>query len=74
MILGGVYGVAAVQDLLHGAAELPAVGVEEGEVVEPRMPLGGWGSAFALPGVQADVVMVTPEERKAAPGRPKSGP
>lgn len=41
VVLGGVYGVSAVQDLPHGAAQLPAAGVEEGEVVESRMPLGG---------------------------------
>jgi hypothetical protein len=40
MVFGGVYGVFAVQDPPHGAAQLPVVGVEEREVVEPGMPPG----------------------------------
>jgi hypothetical protein len=74
VVLRPVYGVCAIQELPHGAAELAAVGVEEGEVVEPRVTLWGWRPSLALPGVQAYVVVVPPEERKAALGRPKSGP
>ena len=56
-------GVCAFQELPHGSAELTAVGVEEGEVVEPCVTLWGWRPTLALPGVQAYVV-VTPRREE----------
>ena len=41
VVLGGVNGVCAVQDMPHGAAQFSTTGVEEGEGVKSGMPLGG---------------------------------
>ena len=50
--------VAVVEQPLHGAAELAAVGVEERDVVEAGVAGGRRRRAGALPRVEADVVVV----------------
>jgi hypothetical protein len=53
-----------LQDALDGAGELAAIGVEDGEVVQSRVPLR-WGRApLHVPGVQA-YVMVVPGGKKS---------
>ena len=50
--------MAVVEQPLHGAAELAPVGVEERDVVEAGVPGRRRRGARAVPGVQADVVVV----------------
>ena len=50
--------VAVIEQAAYGAAELAAVGVKEGDVVEAGVAAGRRRAAGALPGVEADVVVV----------------
>jgi len=62
--------VAVVEQPLDRVGELAAVGVEKRDVVEPGVPGRGRRAGGALPGVQADVVVVIAggEERGVDPG------
>ena len=50
--------VSGLQHPCDGGAEVRAVGVEHGRVVEAGVPARGRPGALALPCVEADVVMV----------------
>ena len=56
--------IASLQDPLHGAGELAAVGIEDGEVVQSRVPLRWRCAPLAVPGVEAYMVMVVPCGKK----------
>ncbi len=58
MILRSPDRIVSLQEALNGAGELAAVGIEDGEVVKPRVPLRWRCAALALPRIQAYVVMV----------------
>jgi hypothetical protein len=60
MILRSPDRIAVLQEALDGAGKLAAVGVEDGEVVKPRVPLRWRCAALTLPRIQAYVVMVAP--------------
>ena len=58
-VVGAVVDLDAVgEQPRDGAAELTAVGIDEGRVVEAGVPRGRRGRAGALERVQADVVVV----------------
>src|SRR5215831_18368357 len=56
---GAVERDAGVEDALHGSREVRAIGKAHRDVVEPGRPRRGRGAAVALPGVEADMVVVT---------------
>jgi hypothetical protein len=60
MILRSPYRIASLQEALDGAGELAAVGIEDGEVVQSRVPLRRRCAALTLSRVQTYVVMVAP--------------
>jgi hypothetical protein len=63
-----------VKELPYRVAKRTAIRVEEGDMVQTRVPMWRRGSSSTLPRVQAYVMVVAPAERKAAPGTLRSGP
>ena len=58
-VVGGAFELdVGVEEAAERAAELGASGIEDGEVVEAGGAGRGWAAAEALPGVDADVVVV----------------
>src|SRR5215210_2944400 len=59
VIGGAVYGVLRVEEVFERLRQLPALGVEDGEVKKTRGFPGGGRDGASGPGVEADVVVVT---------------
>jgi hypothetical protein len=56
--------IASLQEALDCPGELAAVGIEDGEVVQSRVPLRWRCAPLAVPGIQAYMVMVVPCGKK----------
>ena len=74
VVLGPIDGVAMVEQTPHGATQFAAVGVDDGEVMEPRVSVRRRSSALARPRVQADVMVVASGGQKRRPGQAEVRP
>jgi hypothetical protein len=60
MILRVPDRVTVLQEALNGSGEFAPIGVEDGEVLQSRVPLRWRCAPLAVPRVQAYVVVVAP--------------
>src|SRR5918998_4066466 len=58
-----------VEEASYSAGELPVVGVQDGKVLQPRVPWRRWFSSLTGPCVQGDVVVVVPGGQERRPGQ-----
>ena len=74
MVLRPTDRIASLQEALDGPGEFAAVGIEDGEVVQSRVPLRKRCAPLAVPGVQAYLVMVVPCGKKRCSWQAEVGP